>query len=64
MWNGEVQARVGSTIPTDYDGNGIYMLRIRRYTGSGNYSNDEAKASAVAVALGLPTLTPMPTSTS
>jgi len=59
-----VQGRVGDTIPKDYDGTGNYKLRIRRYTAGGNYTNDEAKVSAVSVVLVFPTAVPSPTPTS
>lgn len=62
-WSGSVQARIGDTMPQGYDGTGTYLLRIRRYTSSGNYTNDEAKASAIQVALAFPTPTAVPTNT-
>lgn len=60
IWNGNIQVRVGSPSSTEYDGNGTYKLRIRRYTSSGNYNNDEAKNSAVTIAIVIPTITPTP----
>ncbi len=62
-WNGTVQARIGNTIPQDYDGAGTYKLRVRRYTGGGNYNNDEAKASAIQIVLAFPTPTSLPPNT-
>jgi hypothetical protein len=56
-----VQARIGDTIPSTYDGTGEYKLRIRRYTASGNYNNDEAKTSAIPIAIIFPTPTVTPT---
>lgn len=56
-----LQARVGDSIPSDYDGTGNYKLRVRRYTAGGNYNNDEAKANAVPIVLSFPTPTATPT---
>jgi hypothetical protein len=61
-WSGEVQARINE-IPSDYSGLDAYFLRVRRYTAGGNYNNDEAKASAVAITLTIPTPTSVPTNT-
>jgi len=62
-WSGDMQARIGDTISDDYNGSGSYFLRVRRYTASGSYNNEESKASAIPIVLTFPTLTPMPTNT-
>lgn len=56
-----IQVRIGDTIPNEYDGTGIYKVRVRRYTAGGNYNNDEAKASAVTIGISFPTPTVAPT---
>ena len=58
-WAGTIQARIGDTIPNDYDGSGTYSVRIRRYTNETNYTS----AEAVQVAIAFPTFTPTPTNT-
>jgi hypothetical protein len=57
-WNGQIQGRVGSPSKTEYDGNGNYKLRVRRYTASGNYNSDEANENIVSIAIVYPTQTP------
>src|SRR5258708_665683 len=34
IWNGQIQARIGSVLNNDYDGSGKYKIRLRRYTTS------------------------------
>lgn len=67
IWNGTVQARIGSPSTTEYDGSGSYKLRIKRYTNSGSAGSEDANNSSVAVAISIPTstptLTPTPTNT-
>jgi hypothetical protein len=63
VWSGQLQARVGSPSMLQYDGTGIYKIRLRRYTASGSNNSDEANASAATVAIAFPTLTPIPTET-
>lgn len=62
VWNGQIQGRIGSPSVTDYDGMGIYKLRVRRYTSSGG-TGSESNASAVTVIVSLPTSSPTPTLT-
>ena len=62
-WSGSVQGRVGTPNSTDYDGQGTYKLRLRRYTGGGGYTSAEANSSAVTVIINLPTPTLSPTNT-
>lgn len=62
-WTGTVEGRVGSPNLSDYDGQGQYKIRIRRYTSSGNQGGENANDSAVSVAINIPTITPTPTST-
>src|SRR6185437_2654568 len=60
FWVGQIQARVGNPTVTQYDGTGIYRLRLRRYTGSGSYTSSEADATSTIIAIAFPTLTPTP----
>ncbi|HVT01320.1 MAG TPA: hypothetical protein VHE53_03765 [Patescibacteria group bacterium] len=62
-WSGDVEARIGSPSQSNYDGQGSYKLRIRRYTDSGNQGGEDANLSAVSVNISVPTLTPTPTIT-
>ncbi|HVZ67110.1 MAG TPA: hypothetical protein VG917_02510 [Patescibacteria group bacterium] len=62
-WSGDVEARIGSPSQSDYDGQGSYKLRIRRYTSSGNQGSEDANQSAVNVTISVPTQTPTPTLT-
>jgi hypothetical protein len=59
-WSGIVQGRIGNPTSTQYDGTGIYKIRLRRYTGGGGYTASEANASAVVVSIVVPTATPTP----
>ncbi|GDX61730.1 hypothetical protein LBMAG33_0400 [Candidatus Levyibacteriota bacterium] len=59
-WTGLIQARTGNPSITEYDGMGIYKLRIRRYTTSGSYTSSEASVNAVTVNILVPTQTPTP----
>lgn len=61
-WTGTVQARVGSPSSTDYDGQGSYKLRIRRYTSSGN-EGAQSNDNSVSIVIVVPTITPTPTVT-
>ncbi len=63
VWTGAIQGKFGSPSTTDYDGPGIYRMRIRRYTASGNYTASEADDSSVVVNISVPTSTPIPTDT-
>lgn len=62
-WTGDVKARVGNPSTSDYDGQGSYKIRIRRYTNAGTQNADEANRSAVPITISVPTLTPTPTNT-
>ena len=62
-WSGNIQGRIGSPTTTQYDGNGIYKIRLRRYTGGGGYTASEANNSAVTISIAIPTSTPTPTNT-
>lgn len=59
-----IEGRVDTT-SGNYKGSGDYMLRVRRYTGSGGYSAQEANAGAVSLKINItePTPTPTPTPT-
>jgi len=59
-WIGQIQARVGNPTVTQYDGTGVYKLRLRRYTGSGSYTSTEADTTSTIVAINFPTSTPTP----
>lgn len=60
-WSGVIQGRIGSPSGTDYDGVGLYRLRVRRYTASGNPANDID--NSVTIVITFPTSTPIPTLT-
>lgn len=60
-WNGSVYGRIGSPTLTQYDGEGYYKIRLRRYTSGGGSTASEANASAITVFVSLPTPTPTPT---
>lgn len=62
VWNGQVQVRAGFPNISDYDGQGSYKLRVRRYTSSGGQGGEEPNLSAVSVTINIPTITPTPTS--
>lgn len=56
-----LQARIGIPNSSDYDGQGFYKMRIRRYTSSGGPGSEDANNSAVAVSISMPTPTPIST---
>jgi len=60
-WSGSIQGRIGSPSTTDYDGTGVYRLRVRRYTASGNSASDND--NSVAITIAFPTITPTPSNT-
>lgn len=62
-WNGTIQGNLGSPTATQYDGTGIYRIRLRRYTSGGTTTASEADASSVIVSIVIPTPTPTPTPT-
>ncbi len=57
-----LQSRLGQPSMSEFGGEGEYLLRVRRYTASGNPGNDEMVPIKVQVAYSFPT--PTPTSTS
>lgn len=58
-----LQARTGVPSISDYDGQGSYKMRIRRYTTSGGQGSEDPNTSAVSVAITISTPTPTPTFT-
>lgn len=56
-----LQARIGVPNSSDYDGQGSYKMRIRRYTSSGGQGSEDANNSAVSISINVPTLTSIPT---
>lgn len=60
--NATIQARIGNPTAHDYDGTGIYKLRVRRYTSSGNPASGD-DMSSVQVAIIFPTITDTPAPT-
>lgn len=64
IWNGPIQGRFGTPSVTDFDGTGIYKIRIRRYTASGNVgSSDILNSSVISLVIPTSTPTPLPTPT-
>lgn len=59
-WNGIVQGNLGSPSSTQYDGTGIYRLRLRRYTSGGSVTSSEADASSIVITIVTPTPSPTP----
>ncbi|HYM64868.1 MAG TPA: hypothetical protein VES68_00060 [Candidatus Sulfotelmatobacter sp.] len=59
-----IQARIGVPSSSDYDGQGSYKMRIRRYTSSGGQGSEDANNSAVNISINLPTQTPTNSPTS
>jgi len=58
-----IQGRVGNPNSSDFTGNGIYKLRMRRYTSSGGSGSSDTMSSVdVSITL-VPTPTPTPTNT-
>lgn len=62
-WTGDVKARVGSPSISEYDGQGSYKMRVRRYTSSGNVGGEDPNSNAVVISITAPTPTPTPTNT-
>jgi hypothetical protein len=58
-----LQARAGSLEGVDYDGQGQYKMRVRRYTGSGGQGSEDSNLNAVNISIVIPTPTLVPTST-
>jgi hypothetical protein len=61
-----IQGRIGDPTNGQYSGSGIYDLKIKRYTASGNAASDAEDAVQVQINYNLATLTPaaIPTSNS
>ena len=59
-WIGQIQGRFGNASITQYDGTGVYKLRLRRYTGSGGYTSSEADTTSTIIDIAVPTSTPTP----
>lgn len=57
-----LQSRLGAPNSSDYDGQGSYKMRIRRYTSSGGQGSEDPNNSAVSIVINMPTSTPVPTS--
>ncbi len=55
-----VSARLGEPSLTDYPGPGLYKLRVRRYTSSGNQGSEEVQPVDITLTKTLPTPTPSP----
>lgn len=55
-----IQAKTGNPTSSEYQGSGVYKLRIRRYTSSGNASSGDNQ-TPIDIQINLPTPTPSPT---
>jgi len=62
-WNGSVRGKIGNPTIIQFDGVGQYKVRVRRYTGSGNYNSQEANNGAIDIQIVTPTENPTPTIT-
>src|SRR3989344_1644644 len=60
IWSGQVKGRINDADFAQLDQLGQYKLRIRRYTGSGNYNSPEANNSVVDMNIIFPTPTTTP----
>lgn len=58
VWSGDVQGRIGNPTSAQYNGPGMYKLRVRRYTSSGNYNSTEANDSAADIEINASLTTP------
>ena len=56
-----ISARLGEPSLTDYPGPGLYKLRIRRYTGSGNQGSEDPQPVDIALTKTYPSPSPSPT---
>lgn len=56
-WKGQIQGKLGSPTQSQFDEEGAYKMRVRRYTSSGNYNTTEANNSAVDISINFPTAT-------
>jgi hypothetical protein len=54
------QGRVGEPKVTEYLGPGIYKLRVRRYTSSGNDTNDDQTPATIEITIPASSPTPSP----
>lgn len=53
-------ARLGNPSSTDYPGPGLYKLRIRRYTSSGNQGSEDPQPADINITKANPSPTPSP----
>lgn len=60
-WSGSIKGKVGNPSSSEFDGNGTYKLRIRRFRSSGSVDSNEANNSAVDIQIVSPTENPTPT---
>lgn len=58
-----ISARLGEPTLTDYPGPGLYKLRIRRYTSSGNQGSEDPQPVDIALMKTYPSPSPSPTPT-
>lgn len=58
-----ISARLGEPSLTDYPGPGLYKLRIRRYTSSGNQGSEEPQPVDITLTKTYPSPSPSPTPT-
>ncbi|TXI34147.1 MAG: hypothetical protein E6Q53_01865 [Candidatus Moraniibacteriota bacterium] len=56
-----ISARLGEPSLTDYPGPGLYKLRIRRYTGSGNQGSEDPQPVDITLTKTYPSPSPTPT---
>src|SRR3990167_2891890 len=53
-----LQTRTGVPSISDYDGQGSYKMRVRRYTASGGLGSEDPNNTSVAVTISIPSPTP------
>lgn len=58
-----ISARLGEPTLTDYPGPGLYKLRIRRYTSSGNQGSEDPQPIDITLTKTYPSPSPSPTPT-
>jgi len=58
-----IQARIGNPSKNDFPGQGLYRLKVRRYTESGSQGDLIGDFPEIQIDYSFPTPTPMPTST-
>lgn len=57
----QLQVQLGNPTLNEYDGQGQYKIRVRRYTESGKYTSSEANANATDITINVLLSTPTPT---